>query len=95
MGCLGSGDIFCAFVPQRYRIKTGKKMFTGAKQNRGNGDVHLVDQTSLKVLANRMNAATQPHILTLGCRLGLGQGRVNLLGDKVKGGAALHDDRRA
>lgn len=69
-------------------------MLTNAKQDRGNGDVQLIDQASLEVLADRVDAAAEPNILPIGGGPRLLQGGMDALGDKVKGGAALHRDWR-
>ncbi len=90
MGRFYRCDMFGTFVPQRRCVNARQKMLTNAKQDRGNGDVQLVDQASLEVLADRAHAAAQPYILTIGCCPCLFQGRLDAVGDKVEGGTPLH-----
>jgi hypothetical protein len=89
---VGSGSVFSALVTEGQRVDACEKMFTRAKDDRADGNVHLVDEPGLEVLANRRDAAAKANILTLGRVFRALQCGMDSLRDKVEGGAAVHDD---
>ena len=85
-----------AFVPgagvaQGRKVCSFKESFTSAKQDRRNGDVHLVDQALAKILLNDVYAATKTNVLAFGRFASLRQGGGNALGNEVEGRSAFHD----
>src|SRR5260370_12382753 len=55
--------------------------------------MHLIDERRAKVLSDRGNSAAESDIFVVG---GFGRARqhsVNVIGDKVEDGAAIHGDR--
>ena len=67
-------------------------MFTGAKEDRADSDVHLVNESGLEVLPDRADPTAKPNILTVrcvGCPLQCGMDSVR---DEVEGCATFHGD---
>src|SRR6185295_151150 len=70
-------------------------MLAGAEQRRRYGKVHLVDQSGLEILPDRIHTAAEPDILVLRRVPRALQRRLDAVGDEVEGGAALHGERGA
>ena len=84
-----------AGVAQGRKVCSFKESFASAKQDRCNGDVHLIDQALAKILLNHVDAATNPNILAFGRFARLRQGGGNALRNEVEGRSSLHDQRCA
>lgn len=84
--------MFSALVTQGQCVNACKEVLAGTEKDWGNGDVHLVNKSSLEVLANRADAAAKPNILTIGCVGRPLQCGTDSICDEVKSGAALHSD---
>jgi hypothetical protein len=70
-------------------------VFTGAKKDRGNRQMQVVDKSGSEVLLDGGDASSNPDVLALGSVDGSFKCRVDAFGDEVKGGTAAHDDRFA
>jgi hypothetical protein len=51
-------------ISERQQIHPRQEAFARAEQNRGVGEVHLIDESSMKVLSGGCDAAAQPDILS-------------------------------
>lgn len=84
--------MFGAVIAELWQVETGEKVFPGAEEDRSNGEVHLVDEAGLKVLADGGDAAAKANVLTFGSAGGALKSSVDAIGDEVEGGAAAHGD---
>ena len=94
MGGFLRSDVFHTFVAQGKHVDTGEQIFPRAQQNRGDGQMYLVDQSGAQIFADR-RAAAEPDVLTVGCSAGALQCAVYPVGDEMECGAAVHRDRLA
>jgi hypothetical protein len=46
-------------------VDAGEKVFAGAEEDRGNGEMHLVDESRAQVLPDCSDAPAQPDILAI------------------------------
>ena len=84
-----------AGIAQGGKVYSFKEPFTSAKQDRRNGDVHLVDQALTKILLNDVYAATETNILASRRFAGLRQGGGDAFRNEVERRSSFHDQRRA
>ena len=84
-----------AGVAQGRKVCSFEESFTSAKEDRRNGDVHLVDQALAKILLNDIDAATKTNILAFGRFARLRQGGGNAFRNEVEGRSSFHDQRCA
>ena len=89
---VGSGGVFSTLITQRQRINTGKEVFTGAKEDRPDRDMQLVDESGLEVLPDRRDTTADLNILAVGCLGCALQRGMDSVCVEVKGRAALHGD---
>lgn len=87
---VGACDVLGAFVSELRKIDSGEEAFAAAEQYGRDGDVHFVDQTGLKVLADGRGSAADAHIQFARGFAGALQRGVNAIRDEMKGGASLH-----
>src|SRR5262249_4452309 len=73
----------------------GEEILSGAHQDRSNGEVKLVEQSRLQVLADCRRAAADAHILAARRSLRLLERGFDSVGDEEEFGAALHLERLA
>src|SRR5262249_11854368 len=90
-GCLVFGDA----EAERRQVNPGEHCFPLPEHDGGQGQMQLVDQSRAKILTHRLDAAADLHVATIGGLLRLIQCRLDTLGHKDEGGAALHLDRIA
>lgn len=74
-----------AGVAQSRLVDPFEEAFTRAKEDRRNGDVHLVDRALAKMLLNDIDAATNANIVASGRFSRLRQGGGNAIGDEAEG----------
>lgn len=89
---VGSRDVFRALVTQRKHIDAGEKVFAGAKKNRADSKVHLVNEFALEVLPDRCDPAAEPDVATIGCVNRPLQCGMDPVRDEVEGRAAVPRD---
>jgi hypothetical protein len=92
---VGCGNVLGAVIAELWSVDTGEQVLPGTQQDRGDGQVHLVDQSCAKVLPDRGYAAAKPDVLAVG---GVGRSLkrcVDTIGDEMENRAAFHRDRRA
>src|SRR5262245_5595735 len=65
-------------------------MLSAAEENWAHCEVHLVDKSGLKVLADRIDAAAQPDVLAAGGGPRLVECRMNSVRHKMEGRTAFH-----
>src|SRR5262245_17631698 len=87
------GHMLAARVAKPGEIDAAEEMLTRAQQNRGDREMHLVDQTGPQIVPDRGNAAAKADILAAGGFKAALERSLDAIGDKVKGGAARHGDR--
>src|SRR5688572_157022 len=80
MCCRVGGHVLGAPIAKLWGVDASKKVFPGAEQDRGNGKMHLVDQSRTEVLPDRRGAAHKLDVFTVGSFGGALQGSVNTLG---------------
>src|SRR6478735_3000082 len=71
----------------------GPQSFTPLEVNRGNGDVHRVDEVCVQELTDRRDAAPEAHVLTVCCLLRLSERIGGSRIDEVKGGVRQRERR--
>src|SRR5690349_9097266 len=84
-----------AGVAQGGKVRSFEESFTSGKQDRCNGDVHLVDQAFAKILLDHAHAATKANILACGRFASSRKGGGDAFGNEVEGRTPFHDQRRA
>jgi hypothetical protein len=84
--------MFCDHVTELEHVNAGEQRFTRAKHNRRDGNMQLVDQPCLKILADCRHATGQSNILALRRFGGQLERNMNAIGHEMKCGAALHRD---
>src|SRR6266481_10048517 len=92
---VGCGNVLGAVIAELCCVDTGEEVLSGAQQDRGDGQMHLVDQPGAKVLPNRGYAAAKSDVLAVG---GVGRSLkrcVDTIGDEMENRAAFHRDRCA
>ena len=94
MRCLFTGNGCDGCEPESVEIEAGKDCSL-PQEHRRHGQVDLIDLAGGQVLTNRSNAATNPNVFAFGRRFRFLQGRLDAIGDKVKGRAAVHRKGRA
>jgi hypothetical protein len=67
-------------------------VLAGAKEDRADRDVHLVDKPGLEVLPDRRDTTAEANILTVGCVGRPLQRGMDSVRDEVKGCSAVHGD---
>ena len=77
---------------QRRQIDVGEHCFALPEHDGRKREMQLVDQAGAKVLAHRVDAATDLHVAAVGSELRLFQRRLDAIGHEDEGGAALHLD---
>lgn len=95
MGGPCRGFVLDAGIAQGRKIHTVEEAFTGAEQDWGYGDVHLIDQAVAKILLNDIDAATNPNVFACGSLPGVLESDGSTFRHKVKGRSVLHDQRWA
>src|SRR3989442_7604944 len=70
-------------------------MLARAEQDGGDREMHLVDEPGLEVLADRRDAAAQPHVFPAGCPDRLLERVLDAGGHEVKYSVAFHTQRVA
>jgi len=93
MGRMLCRNIFGALIAESWQIDAGKKMLSGAEQDRGDCEVQFVDESCAKVLPNRGDAAAEPDILTAGSIGGKLKCSADIVGNEVEYSTAIHCDR--
>src|SRR5689334_11891178 len=88
-----TADVLEAFVAERAPVHALEKRLALTQQDRPHGEMQLVDQPRLEILAHRRDAAADTNILAPGGRLCLLERRLDPLGDEVEHRAALHLER--
>src|SRR5215468_10594617 len=84
--------VFNAPITKLRRVDAGKQVLSAAKQDRGDGKMHLVDQSRTEILPDCRDAAHQLNILVL-CNLsGTPQRCLNAIGHEMKCCAPFHRD---
>ncbi len=86
-------NIFGALITESWQVDAGKKMLSGAEQDRGDSKVQFVDESCAKVLSNRGDTAAEPDILAAGSIGGEPKCSADIVGNEVEYGAAIHGDR--
>src|ERR1700738_3679854 len=92
MRSLRCGNMLCATIAEFNCVQTCKKVLTGTDKGWSNGQVHLVDESSAKVLPNRCDPTAKPNISSIGNLCGAFQRGMNALRGEVKCRAAVHRD---
>jgi|GEM_PF-5881092 len=54
--------MLAAAIAELYQVYTGQEMLTRPQQDRGDGNVHLLDGPGRQVLPERGNAPAQPNV---------------------------------
>src|SRR5262249_15896201 len=80
---------------ERWQVNPGEHCFALPEHDGGQGQMQLVDQSRAKILTHRLDAAADLHVATIGGLLRLIQRRLDTLGHKDEGSAAVHLDRIA
>ncbi|SFA96942.1 hypothetical protein SAMN04515620_11050 [Collimonas sp. OK607] len=93
MGRMLCRNIFGALITEFWQVDAGKKMFSGAEKDRGDNEVQFVYESGAKVLPNRGDTAAEPDILAAGSNGGKLKCSVDIVGNEVEYGAAIHRDR--
>jgi hypothetical protein len=60
------GHVFGALIAEFWGVDAGKKVFPGAKEDRGNGEMHLVDQSRAEVLPDGRDTTHKLDVFTIG-----------------------------
>ena len=60
------GDVLGAAIAEPWRIDAGEKVFAGSEEDRGNGKVHLVDESGAEILPDRRHAAAEADVPAAG-----------------------------
>src|SRR5438045_2145339 len=84
-----------ARIAQRRQVDPRKERLTTAEQDRRDRDMHLVDETSLEILAHRGRPAADLDIALARGLPGATERFLNSAGDEMKDGPAFHRDRLA
>ena len=61
-----------ALIAELWRVDTGEEVLSGAEKDRGNGQVHFVDEPGPQVLLNGRDASADPNVFAarrFGCAL--------------------------
>lgn len=82
-------------VAELRSVKAFQKGFSGAEEDRREGQVHVIDEPGAKVLPDGGNSAAHADIAAVGSVNRSLERSVNAIGDKVESGAAFHLDRSA
>jgi hypothetical protein len=86
-------NVFSALVAEFWQIDAGKKVFSRTEQDRGNSKVQLVDESRTKILPDRGDTAAEPDISAAGSIAGPLKYSMDIIGNEMEYGAALHRDR--
>lgn len=71
------GDVLLHGVAERGKVDAFEQGLALAEQDWGHGEVHLVEEPGLQILANGGGSATDPHVLAPGGRACLVQRRLD------------------
>ncbi len=78
------GNVLGAAIAELRCVDASEKVFPGTEKDRRDGEMHLVDQASAKVLANRGDSAAKPDVLTVGGLGGSLKCRVDAIGHEME-----------
>lgn len=84
-----------AFVAERVGVDAVEQVLAAAEQHGRDGQVQIVDEAGLDVLADGGGAAAEADVFAFGGGPCLFERGVDAVGDEVEGCAALHVERRA
>src|SRR6185437_15033243 len=77
-------------VPEIRQVQLAKEMLSSTKQDRRNGQMHFVDQTQGKVLANHGSSTADPDVFSV-CRIPRSrQSRLGAIGNKMEYRVPFH-----
>src|SRR5688572_27373105 len=82
-------DVLGAGVTKRQQIEPAEQVLAAPQQHWTDGEVHLVDEALLEILADGRDASAEPHVAAASCCPRSIEGGVDAVGDEVEGGAAL------
>src|SRR5262245_16366035 len=79
-----------AAVAEGSQVEVREQVLAPAEHDRRDGDVHLVDEARLEVLADRAHAAADAHVLAAGRLARQIERLLNAAGDEVERRVAFH-----
>lgn len=85
--------VFGATIAERGEVDSGEEAFSAAKNQRGDGEMHVIDQSGLQVLPDGRRSAAEADVATACGFVGLAESGVDAVGNEVECGAAFHGDR--
>ena len=83
------------YTPAPARVNPLEQPLAAAQQDRGDGEVQLIDEAGAEILLDRVRSAADAHVFAVGGFLRPVQGLVDTAGDEVEGRAAGHFEGRA
>ena len=89
---LGGVDVFGAFITERPRIQTRKKVFPGAQQDGADREMRFVNEACLEVLPNGRDPAADPDVFAISRITGALQRSMDAVRDKMKSRASFHHE---
>src|SRR5580692_6653528 len=94
MSCALAGNGVCAFIAQGIQIDAIPELLARSHQDRPQGQMQIVDETSAQKLTYRGYAASEANIAAIRRGGGAFQSGVDSIGDKMKIRATAHFQRR-
>src|SRR4051794_40815967 len=90
-----AGDMLGHFIAERRPIETGEQILAFAEQHRRYGEMQLVDEARLQILADGGDAAADADVTAGGGLARPIERFADAAGDEMEDRAALHLERRA